>query len=114
MCFLTFQIYFIPVTVEKYMNQCMYEMFAAPFSLQLMRSVKARMSEMEEREKATMMDVHRSSISAVQEVETQPDQNLNVRCRTVPCVVITYVVLLPPNDYFKVCFNFCSNLNYFR
>ena len=74
----------------------MYEMFAAPFSLQL------------------VMDVHRQSISAVQEVETQLNQNLNVRCRTVPCVVITYVVLLPLNDYFKVCCDFCSNLNYFR
>ena len=50
MCFPRFQIYFVPVTVEKYMNQCMYEMFAAPFSLQLVRSVKARMSEMEERD----------------------------------------------------------------
>lgn len=57
----------------------MYELFAAPFSLQLVRSAKARMSEMEEREKASMMDVHRPSTSAVQEVETQPDQNLNVR-----------------------------------
>ena len=71
--------YFIPVTVEKYVNQCMYELFAAPFSLQLVRSAKARMSEMEEREKASMMDVHRPSTSAVQEVETQPDLNLNVR-----------------------------------
>ncbi|XP_067024374.1 uncharacterized protein [Acropora muricata] len=33
----------------------------------LIRSAKARMSEMEEREKASMMDVHRPSTSAVQE-----------------------------------------------
>ena len=90
----------------------MYEMFPAPLSFQLVRSAKAQISEMAERKKATMMDLHRLSTSAVLEVETQPDQNLNVTCRTVPCVVITYVVL-PPNDNFKVCFDFCSNLKYF-
>ena len=38
------------------------------------------MSEIKELQKATMMNVHRPSTSAVQEVETQPDQNLNVTC----------------------------------